>query len=82
MDEEAPAEKDDAISRGSRGSKHLYESTSFTQHGEKEDSVIPVPAVEQGETYENNTANDLDIAQNSYPHVPQLVWNLPTGLKP
>jgi hypothetical protein len=32
-DEEAPAEKDDAISRGSRGSKHLYESTSFTQHG-------------------------------------------------
>jgi hypothetical protein len=70
VDEEAPAERDDAVSQGS---KHLYESTSFTQHGEKEDSVIPVPAVEQGETYENNTANDLDIAQNSYPHVPQLV---------
>merc|ERR1712176_1383905 len=73
VDEEAPAEKDDTISRGSRSSKHLYESTSFTQHGDKGDSINPVPAVEQGETYENAAANDLDIAQNSYPHVPQLV---------
>jgi len=73
VDEEAPAEKDDTISRGSRSSKHLYESTSFTQHGDKGDIINPVPAVEQGETYENAAANDLDIAQNSYPHVPQLV---------
>jgi len=73
VDEEAPAEKDDTISRGSRSSKHLYESTSYTQHGDKGDDINPVPAVEQGETYENAAANDLDIAQNSYPHVPQLV---------
>ena len=40
---------------------------------DKGDDINPVPAVEQGETYENAAANDLDIAQNSYPHVPQLV---------
>jgi len=73
VDEEAPAVKDDTISRGSVSSKHMYEATSFTQHGDKNDNITPVPAVEQGETYENNAANDLDIAQNSYPHVPQLV---------
>ena len=32
-DEEAPPVKDDTISRGSVSSKHMYEATSFTQHG-------------------------------------------------
>jgi len=71
IDEEAPAANDDTTSRTS--SKHHYETTAFTQHGQKGSEIDPPPAVEQGETYENSAAQNMDIAQSSYPHVPQLV---------
>jgi len=71
VDEEAAAASEDAASRTS--SKHHYETTAFTQHGQKGSELDPPPAVEDGETYENSAATHMDIAQSSYPHVPQLV---------
>jgi len=68
VDEEAPPVQDDNLSSSSN---HHYETTAFTQHGEKGSELDPPPAVEQDETYEN--PSNMDIAQSSYPHVPQLV---------
>ena len=52
----------------------MHYITRYPPVREKEDDMHDqVPIVEGGEAYANPSVNDIDIAQNSYPHVPQLV---------